>query len=221
MKITRLGHAAVLVEASKTIIIDPYIKDNPAASGTVDDIPKVDYILVSHDHFDHMGEAVALAKRDNAQLIAVHEVTVSKDVTVAGVQVVGMNIGGTYEDDGVKISLTPAIHSCEAGSPCGFVIILDGKTIYHSGDTDVFSDMALIPQLHGDIDVAMVPIGGHFTMDEHGAAMAARYLKASRIIPIHYNTWPPIVADVELFIKLVGDSSEVIVLEPGQAFETE
>ncbi|MEK7620847.1 MAG: metal-dependent hydrolase [Patescibacteria group bacterium] len=219
MKITRLGHAAVLVEASKNILIDPYITDNPTAARKIDEIPKIDYILITHDHFDHFGDVIAIAKRDQATLIGIHEVSVRPDVIEAKITAVGANIGGTYTQDGVSFSLTPAIHSADNGSPCGFVINIDGKVLYQSGDTAVFSDMKLIPKLFGDINVALLPIGGHYTMDEKGAALAVEYLKPDITIPIHYDTWPPIAADTALFTKLCGDYTDVKVLDPGQSYE--
>lgn len=220
MKITRLGHAAVLIEASKNILIDPYITDNPMAARKIDEVPTIDYILITHDHFDHFGDdALEIAKRDGATLIAVHEVTVRDDVAKSGVKVIGANIGGTYSDNGVTFSLTEAVHSSGGGSPSGFVIKIDGKVLYQSGDTAVFSDMKLIPKLFGHINVALLPIGGHYTMDEKGAALAVEYLKPDITIPIHYDTWPPIAADTGLFTKLCEGHTGVKVLEPGQSYE--
>lgn len=220
MKLTRLGHACVLLEGSKTIIIDPFLTDNPAASVTAEELPKVDIVLVTHDHFDHIGDAVAIAKRDNAQLVVLHEITTIESVQTAGINAVGMNIGGTYRIEDVAISLTPAVHSADHGDPTGYIVTMDGKTVYHAGDTAVFGDMALIPQLHGPIDIACLPIGGHYTMDVHGAAMALELLKPKTVIPIHYNTWPPINADPEELVKRAG-MHHVIVLEPGQSYDLE
>lgn len=218
MKLTRLGHACVLIEGSKTIIIDPFLTDNPAASTTVDALPKVDAVLVTHDHFDHFGDAVAIAKRNNAVLIVLHELTTLDAVTEADIETVGMNIGGTYKLDGVSVSLTPAVHSAEHGDPTGYVIKMDGKTIYHAGDTALFGDMALISQLYGPLDVAFLPIGGHYTMDVPGAALALSLLKPAVAIPIHYNTWPLIQANPDELVARKGPS-QVIVLEPGESHE--
>lgn len=219
MKITRLGHAAVLIEGSKTVLVDPFITDNPLASVTVDQIPKVDFIIITHDHFDHFGDTIAIAKRDKATLVGIHEVSVRPDVAEAKITAVGANIGGTYTQDGVSFTLVPAIHSADNGSPCGFVVTMDGKKVYHSGDTFVFTDMKLIPKLFGDIDVAMLPIGGHYTMDEKAAALAVDYLKPEVTIPIHYNTWPPIEADTALFEHLASAHTSVKILDPGQSYE--
>ena len=219
MKITRLGHAATLVEGTKNIIIDPFLTDNPLASITPEALPHIDYILVTHDHFDHWGDTIAIAKRDGATLIGVHELTIRQDVQESGITAVGANIGGTYTEEGVSFSLTPAIHSAENGSPSGFVIKIDGKTIYHSGDTALFNDMSLIPTLFGKQDVALLPIGGHYTMDEPAAANAVALLKPSTVIPIHYNTWPPIEADTALFASLVGNHSKVEAIAPGESID--
>jgi L-ascorbate metabolism protein UlaG (beta-lactamase superfamily) len=220
MKITRLGHAAVLLEGSKTVLIDPFLTDNPLASCTVKDLPKIDYVLITHDHYDHFGvDALEVAKRDNATLIAVFEVTMRPDVTEASITTVGANIGGTYRADGVWFGLTPAVHSASAGSPSGFVIHMDGQTVYHAGDTALFGDMQLIPTLWGKLDVALLPIGGHFTMDTDAAARAIELLKPTVTIPIHYNTWPPIKADPEALTHKVGHHSQIRVLNPGQSYD--
>lgn len=128
-----------------------------------------------------------------------------------------MNIGGTYVHDGVKISMTQAVHSASVGSPCGFVIEMDGARVYHSGDTALFSDLALIPSLFGPIDVALLPIGGHYVMDVKQAVLAVELLDPKIIIPIHYNTWPVINADPEAFKTGCG-TRPVEVLNPGESF---
>ncbi|MEK7059826.1 MAG: metal-dependent hydrolase [Patescibacteria group bacterium] len=220
MRITRLGHAAVLIEGSKTVLIDPYITDNPAAARKITEIPKIDYILITHDHFDHFGlDAIEIAKRDGSTLFAVHEVTVREDVAQSGIKAVGANVGGTYGEDGIEFGITPAVHSTGSGIASGFVIKLDGMKIYQSGDTSVFSDMKLIPKLWGDIDVALLPIGGHYTMDEMAAALAVEYIKPAVTIPIHYDTWPPIKADPVLFTKHAGSHTKVHVLSPGETYD--
>lgn len=218
MKITLLGHAAVLIEGSKTILIDPFLTNNPLASVTVEQLPKIDIVLVTHDHFDHFGDTPQILKRDDAILFAVHEVTIREDVASNTDKAVGANIGGTYEVDGVSLTLTPAIHSADNGVPSGYVIKIDGKTIYHSGDTALFGDMKLIPHLWGDIDLALVPIGGHYTMDVPAAVEAISTLKPKQVVPIHYNTWPPIEADTDDFVKRVHGSN-VTILDPGQSID--
>jgi L-ascorbate metabolism protein UlaG (beta-lactamase superfamily) len=218
MKITWVGHAAVLIEASKTILIDPFLSENPSTSMTVDDLPKIDIVLVTHDHFDHLGDVKAVLQRDHSAFFGVYELSLHPDISGQSDTIVGANIGGSYQFGGISISLTPAVHSADSGVPSGYVIKIDDITIYHSGDTALFSDMKLIPQLYGNIDVACLPIGGHYTMDATAASQAVNYLRPKYVIPIHYNTWAPIAANPESFAKTVH-SSQVTILQPGEAFE--
>ncbi|MBI5466162.1 MAG: metal-dependent hydrolase [Candidatus Kerfeldbacteria bacterium] len=217
VKVTFLGHAAVLLQGSKSVIIDPFFTNNPQTTYPWQQAPQIDLVLVTHDHFDHVGQAVELAKRDGATLVAIHELATSPAVAdQARVTAVGMNIGGTYRHQGVAISMTPAVHSASRGSPAGFVVELDGQRIYHAGDTAVFSDMALIPKLFGKLDVALLPIGGHYVMDAKQAALAAKLLKSKLTIPIHYNTWPVIAADPQEFVRLCRPQKAQI-LRPGES----
>ncbi len=199
MRINYLGHSAVLITGSKNIIIDPFITNNPKASLKLEEIPKIDFVLVTHDHFDHFGDAIEIAKRDQATLIAIFEISEKPEVVASKIKVMGMNIGGTYRQAGIVVSLTEAHHSATAGSPVGFVVEMDGQRIYHAGDTSYWSDIGLIPKLFGELDVAFLPIGGHFTMDIRQATMAVKDLKPKLTIPIHYNTWPVISADPKIF----------------------
>ncbi len=199
IKINYLGHSAVLLRGSKNILIDPFITGNPKASLKVEEIPKIDFVLVTHDHPDHFGDAIEIAKRDKATLVAIFEISQKPEVVESKIKVVGMNIGGTYRQDGIVVSMTEAIHSATVGSPAGFVVEMDGKRMYHAGDTSYWSDMGLIPKLFGELDVAFLPIGGHFTMDIKQAVLAVNDLKPKLTIPIHYNTWPVISADPKIF----------------------
>ena len=212
MKITWIGHAAVLLQGSKTIIIDPFLTENPSASMKIDDLPHIDVVIATHDHFDHFGDVVVVAKKFDAPLIAAFETTQLPAASESGIATVGMNIGGTYRGiEGLEISLTPAVHT---GNPTGVVVKMDGKTVYHAGDTALFSDMKLIPELFGELDLAMLPIGGHFTMDTKAANRAIELLQPKAVLPIHYNTWPPIAADPA---ELHG--TEIITAQPGDSFE--
>lgn len=218
MKITRIGHACVLIEGTKNVLIDPFVTGNPAAKLSLEQIPKLDYILTTHDHDDHFGpDGINLAKRDSATLISIFDIAQRDDVQQSGIETVGMNIGGTFNQDDFSVSLTPAVHSSKNGSPVGLVVKMDDKAIYHAGDTALFSDMRLIPELFGELDVALLPIGGHFTMDEKAAARAVEILQPKLTIPIHYNTWPPIKADTDKFVQLC-QGSKVQIVEPGQSF---
>lgn len=207
-----LGHAAWLVNFKDTkIIIDPFLTNNPKAAMKAQDV-KVDMVFVTHNHFDHLGDAFNIAKRNNAKLVGKFEL--SLDAQKAGISeanAIGMNIGNMVKLGSLEVAMVPAIHS---GNEGGFIIKGDGKTIYHAGDTALFSDMQLIKKLYKP-DVAMLPIGGFFTMGPKEAAIAAKYIGAKVVFPMHYNTFPPIVQDANKFAKMVK-GSKVIVLEPGQ-----
>ncbi|HTY40147.1 MAG TPA: metal-dependent hydrolase [Candidatus Paceibacterota bacterium] len=215
INIQYLGHAGVLIQGSKTVVIDPFFKDNPKAALPLEKIPHVDFVLVTHDHFDHFGQAVELATRDKATLVAIHEVSQKPAVLDAKIKAVGMNIGGTYRQDGLAISMTDARHSAAVGNPAGFVIEMDGRRFYHAGDTSFFSDMALIPKLFGALDVAFLPIGGHYTMGPEQAGLAVKSLMPNLTIPIHYNTWPPITVDPKIFVEACAPQT-VKLLAPGE-----
>ncbi len=228
-KITLLGQSAVLLEGEKTkCVIDPFINGNPDISyGLKTSDIKVDYVLVTHGHWDHLGDAIEIAKNNNATLIAPFELVTfcqTKGVEKAH----PMHIGGAHrfsEDFWVK--LTIAHHGSAfmddkgnityTGNPCGFVVELDGKKVYHSGDTGLFMDMQLIGEL--GLDVAMLPIGDNFTMGPEDAAKAVEFLKPKIVIPMHYTAWDLIKQDPNEFIKLVGNKAEVKILKPGESLE--
>ncbi len=215
MRIKWLGHSAFLIEGSKKIIIDPFITGNPKAPVKAEDI-KADIVLVTHDHGDHLGDAYDITKKNNAVLVSIFEIT--QDAASKGVEKTeGGNIGGTIEIDGVKIHFTAAAHSSEGlGDPVGFIIEMDGKTIYHAGDTGLFSDMALYGEFF-NIDVALLPIGDRFTMGPKSAAKAAKMLKAKKVIPMHWGTFPLLPGDPAEFAKLA--ECEVVILQPGESVE--
>ena len=221
VKVKFLGHAAFLIEGSKKILIDPFLSGNPQAAVKPEEV-EADLILVTHAHGDHIGDAVEIAKRTGAKIVAMYDI--ANYISEQGnVEVIGMNYGPT-EVDGVGIVQVPAWHSSSdgkygIGNPCGYIVKLDGKTIYHAGDTFVFLDMSLFSELYGPIDLALLPIGGHFTMGPREAAKAVELLKPKKVVPMHYNTWPPISADPEEFKRLVGDKAEVVILKPGESLE--
>ncbi len=217
MKITYLGHAAVKVEiANKTIYIDPFLSGNPKAPITADEVISADIVIVTHDHGDHLGDAFYIAKKTNAWLVSQYEITVLANEN--GIEKVEpMNIGGPISVEGIKIALTPAWHTSNKGDPTGVIIQAMGKTLYHAGDTGLFSDMKLIGELYKP-DIALLPIGGRFTMDVYQASKAVEFIRPKYVIPIHYNTFDLIKADPEEFKKLVGNISSVVILEPGETF---
>jgi L-ascorbate metabolism protein UlaG (beta-lactamase superfamily) len=222
VKVKFLGHAAFLIEGSKKILIDPFLSGNPKAAVKPEEV-EADLILVTHAHGDHIGDAVEIARRTGAKIVAMYDVANYISQQAGDVETVGMNYGPT-EIDGVFIVQVPAWHSSSdgvhsIGNASGFIVKLDGKTIYHAGDTFVFGDMALFDELYGPIDVALLPIGGHFTMGPREAAKAVELLKPRKVVPMHYNTWPPIAQDPEEFKKLVGEKAEVVILQPGEELE--
>ena len=218
MKITWLGHATVLIEGSKTVLIDPFLTENPSAVKQLGDLPPIDLVICTHDHFDHSSDLVAVCQQTGATFVGQFDLTERSDIKSSGIKTIGMNIGGTWHGDEVNVSLTPAFHSCDVGSPTGVVLEMDGCKIYHAGDTALFYDMNLIREMHGPISVAMLPIGGHFTMDVNSASRAAEWLQPRVVIPIHYNTWPQIAADPE---QLNVGSAERVILQPGNTFTLE
>ncbi len=216
-----LGHACFLIEAERRIIIDPWISGNPKCPVKLEELPRIDHILVTHDHGDHLGDAIDIARRDEAKVIAIYEL--AEHLRNLGVKnTVGANIGGEFTVDDISYVLTPALHSCERGSPVGFIIRLrNGFRIYHAGDTGVFSEMELIGKLY-KIDLALLPIGGHYTMGPREAAVAITMLRPRFVIPMHYGTFPPIEVDPDRFRALVRElmpEVEVRILRPGEVAE--
>jgi L-ascorbate metabolism protein UlaG (beta-lactamase superfamily) len=223
-KITFLGHAAIAIEHDgKTVLVDPFLTGNPKAAATADEVA-ADAIFLTHAHGDHVGDTVDIAKRTGATVVAIVEL--AAELGEAGVEnVIDPNIGGTVDLDWVTVRLTPAWHTSTTpngtvNTPAGLVIEIGGKRLYFAGDTALFSDMAL-PSRRGHIDLAVVPIGGHYTMDRFDAVVAAELIKADQIIPSHYDTFPPIETDAQAFKSDVQNAgyAEVIVVEPGGTHE--
>lgn len=221
MKAEFLGHSAWLIESDgHRILIDPFLKGNPVAVKGPDDVHP-DFILLSHAHGDHLGDTVEIAKRTNAQVISTFEV--ANHVAEQGVeQTHGMHIGGTFHFPFGRVRITPAFHGAgvAGGHAAGFILRLPTGTVYHTGDTSLFSDMKLLGELE-EIDLLLLPIGGNYTMDQDDAVRAAQMVGAKHVIPMHYNTFPLIEADPVRFQKEVEEScpSKVTILKPGETFE--
>jgi L-ascorbate metabolism protein UlaG (beta-lactamase superfamily) len=220
MDIRFLGHAAFeLSDGDTRVLIDPFLSGNPKAAVGAGEL-EATTILLTHGHVDHLGDTVDIAKRTGAPVVAIVEL--AGEIGSEGVDVFDPNLGGTVEFDWGWVRLVPAWHTAvspkgTAHGPAGLVVNLGGRTIYHLGDTALFSDLALVPR-RDDIDVALMCIGGHYTMDRHDAALAADLVKAQTVIPCHFNTFPPIETDAEAFKSDVESqtSSKVVVLEPGE-----
>jgi len=216
MRLTWPGHACVILEGSRQVLIDPYIPE-----GKLEVSP--DLVAITHGHEDHLGEAIRL----NRKTIAITEI--GKYLRSKGLSVETMNLGGTITVDGVSFTMTPALHSSwlescgfgfYGGVACGFVVGMDGVHVYHAGDTALFSDMRLIGELYHP-DVALLPIGGRFTMGPKEAMMAANLVGAKTVIPIHYNTWPAITQDAARFKQAIERTTDlhVEILSPGGSLE--
>lgn len=220
-KVRWLGHATFEIVTSEgtKVLIDPWITGNPACPEDKEAFTDVDVILVTHDHFDHMGEDIPfLGERTDAVAVAQPEIVAS--LKKQGMEeCVGMNIGGTVQAAGIEITMVQAFHSSTVGSPCGYIVTTeDGTRIYHAGDTGVFASMKLFGDLY-DIDLALLPIGSVYVMDPQQAAQAVRMLEPERVVPMHFGTFPALVQSADEFIDLVREKapdSEVCVLEPGE-----
>jgi len=213
MELTWFGHSCVLLKGSSTVLVDPYVPSGRVAA-------EPDVVAVTHGHADHMGEAAAFG----VPVVAINEV--AKYLKAKGVEAEAMNLGGTIEVKGVRFTMTPALHSswieeagigCNGGAAAGFVIRIDGNAIYHAGDTALFSDMSLIGELYHP-SVALLPIGGRFTMGPEEAMIAARLIGAPMVIPIHYNTWPLIEQDPLEFKRALERTTDckVRIPKPGE-----
>jgi len=215
IEITWLGHSAVKIHGSKVVYIDPFLTGNPKASTTPEKIKTADVVVVTHHHGDHLGDAFAIAKKTGALIVAMHEVAV--EAQALGLEAEGMNIGGTVEARGVRVHMVAATHSAEKGSAAGVVVEMDGKKLYHAGDTGLTYDMKIIGEFFHP-DLSFLPIGDRYTMGPASAAKAVEYVQTKKVIPIHYGTFPIVCCDPEEFKKKVGTLAEVIVLKPGESY---
>ena len=223
------GHACFQVNSEwGNILIDPWFNDNPSCSTKASECKDIQLVLVTHDHFDHVGEAVEICQNTGAKLGAIVETAMKlKEMGINESQIIngmGFNIGGTVEENGIKITMVEAHHSSASGTPVGYIIQFpDNYTIYHAGDTSIFASMQIYGELY-NIDLAMLPIGGIFTMDPKQAAYACKLLKCKNVIPMHWGSFPILEKSTENFennIKELGINTKVISLKPGEEIEVE
>lgn len=228
MNIEFLGHSCVRITTGGTrLLFDPFLSGNPLAAAKADTL-EADYILLTHGHGDHITDAAPIAVRTGATVIATFEL--AQYMRWQGAKTHEMNLGGSYRFGFGTVQMVPAFHSSGivneetktivyAGMPAGFVLTLEGKRIYHAGDTCLFSDMKLIAA-KGAVDLALLPIGDNFTMGPDDALTAAEWVQAKSVVPLHYNTFPVIRQDAERFAAALSERGiRGIVLEPGQSTE--
>jgi len=225
IKLTWLGHATFRIQTpgGKTIIVDPWVMGNPMCPDADKNVAKVDVLLCTHGHFDHIGDAVEIAKKHNPTVVGIPELT--SWLAKKGVQQTAMmNKGGTQTVGDIKVTMVHADHSCGitdgdeivyGGEACGYVIEFEnGVKMYHAGDTNVFGDMEIIRKLYKP-DIAMLPIGDHFTMSPREAAYACGLLKPKTVIPMHFGTFPILTGKPGALKKLVK-GVEIVEMTPGK-----
>jgi len=223
-----LSHAGFQITSNsgKILYIDPWF-ENPLSACTINDVKEAAMVLVTHDHFDHVGQAADVVKKTGGLLVANVETArrLQSESHIPAEKVCyfgyGMNIGGNLLYEGISVTMTQAFHSTATGAPCGYIIKLeDGTTIYHAGDTGLFDSMKIFGELY-KIDVALLPIGSVFTMDPLQAAWAVKMISPKKVIPMHYKTFPILIQDPKEFVDLTrreAPNVEVVVLNPGQEY---
>jgi L-ascorbate metabolism protein UlaG (beta-lactamase superfamily) len=223
-----LSHAGFQITSNsgKILYIDPWF-ENPLSACTINDVKEAAMVLVTHDHFDHVGQAADVVKKTGGLLVANVETArrLQSESHIPAEKVCyfgyGMNIGGNLLYEGISVTMTQAFHSTATGAPCGYIIKLeDGTTIYHAGDTGLFDSMKIFGELY-KIDVALLPIGSVFTMDPLQAAWAVKMISPKKVIPMHYKTFPILIQDPKAFVDLTkreAPNVEVVVLNPGQEY---
>lgn len=225
MKLSYHGHSVVRIETeTHNILIDPFITGNSLCDLDPNTV-EADVILLTHGHNDHVGDTMQIAQRTGASIVALNELAVY--LGQKGLTAHGMNIGGAYDFDFGRVKFTQAFHSSSyeeedgifiyTGMPGGILLTIGNKTIYHAGDTGLFSDLKLIGDMH-EIDIAFIPIGDNFTMGPEDALVAADWIKAKYVVPVHYNTFPVIEQDGEAFAQKVK-TGKGIALKIGESIE--
>jgi L-ascorbate metabolism protein UlaG (beta-lactamase superfamily) len=223
MKLTYYGHSAFLLQNGSTnILIDPFLDGNPLSPVRAEQV-NAQYIIVTHGHGDHLGDAIPIAKRCNATIVAINEL--ADYVASKGAKAHNMHIGGSHQFPFGRIKFTIAHHgSCApdgtyTGNPSGVLITINGKTIYHTGDTGLFYDMKLIGEMN-PVDVMLLPIGDNYTMGIDDAVKAVELTKPKFVIPMHYNTFPVIHADPNLFLQAIqAKGFRGTILQPGDSLD--
>jgi L-ascorbate metabolism protein UlaG (beta-lactamase superfamily) len=222
IELTWLGHGTWLIEtAGKRIVLDPFLDENPTAPVKAADI-QADCLLVSHGHFDHVADVASIAGRTGATVVAIFEIAEWFRNQQGVENTTGMNLGGTLSLPFGRVHMTPAWHSSQlpdgsnGGTAAGFVVTLDDYRVYFACDTALFRDMELIGQQ--GIDLAVLPIGDTYTMGPEASLEAIRLIRPRRVVPAHYNTWPPIAQDAQAWAEQVRATTdaEPIVLAPGE-----
>ena len=220
MKATFLGQSGWLLDAgANRICIDPFLTGNPLAAHKPDDI-NCNYLLVTHAHGDHIADAEPIAKRNDALVISTDEI--AADLGAKGCRTHAMHIGGTHTFPFGKLRLTIAFHGSgiAGGNPCGFLLETGGKRVYHAGDTALCSDMKLLHELWGPVDLAFLPIGGNYTMDSDDAVTAARWIQPRLVVPMHYGTFPLIDADAAGYCRRCAAAGvNAKVVKPGESID--
>lgn len=224
MKIQFLGHSAFLIESGSTkVLIDPFILGNPLAGDDLEEYSDVNYILVTHGHGDHVGDSVEIAKTSGATIVANFEIV--QHLSQFGVKCHPMHIGGRYQFEFGTLKMTPALHGSGiptesgmvcGGNPAGFLVDIGGQKLYHAGDTGLTMDMQLLSD--EDVDVALLPIGGNFTMDIRDALRAVGFIKPKVAIPMHYDTFDVIQAEPLEFTEKLPEGVNGVILSVGDTY---
>ena len=224
-RLTWLSHGGWMIETEEhRILLDPFLTDNPAAKIPVQQLPKVDHILISHGHFDHVADAATIAKQHDATIVAIYEIADWFTKTQNVESTVGMNIGGQIELPFGSVKMTPALHSSQlpdgsyGGEPAGFLVTIQGTRIYFACDTALFSDMKIYAE---NVDVAVLPIGDVFTMGIDDSVAATKLINAKKVLPAHYDTWPPIAQNANEWAARIQTetTAEPVVLAVGESID--